>query len=163
MTSAPVFYFCDRRQAAETTKNAESKVRGGPAFVPMVAGDTWSPICEDLNGPISSRSPRCQKYLPKNRAVDQSLDSEARPQSRRPRPPQAPPASPVDFRRGVDSLAMLVTDTLRGDPFCGDFFVFRSKRSDRVKILAWDGTGLVLYSKRLEMGRFTWPAIQDGA
>jgi transposase len=70
--------------------------------------------------------------------------------------------SPVDFRRGMDSLAMLVTDTLRGDPFCGDFFVFRSKRSDRVKILAWDGTGLVLYSKRLETSRFIWPAIQDG-
>jgi transposase len=70
--------------------------------------------------------------------------------------------TPVDFRRGMDSLAMLVTDTLRGDPFCGDFFVFRSKRSDRVKILAWDGTGLVLYSKRLETSRFIWPAIQDG-
>jgi transposase len=70
--------------------------------------------------------------------------------------------SPVDFRRGMDSLAMLVTDTLRGDPFCGDLFVFRSKRSDRVKILAWDGTGLILYSKRLETGHFIWPAIQDG-
>jgi len=62
----------------------------------------------------------------------------------------------------MDSLAMLMTDTLRGDPFCGDLFVFRSKRSDRVKILAWDGTGLVLYSKRLETGHFIWPAIQDG-
>jgi transposase len=62
----------------------------------------------------------------------------------------------------MDSLAMLVTDTLRGNPFCGDLFVFRSKRSDRVKILAWDGTGLVLYSKRLETGHFIWPAIQDG-
>jgi transposase len=40
----------------------------------------------------------------------------------------------------MDSLAMLVTETLRRDPFCGDLFVFRSKRSDRVKILAWDGT-----------------------
>src|ERR1700683_1985218 len=71
-------------------------------------------------------------------------------------------ASPVDFRRGMDSLAMLVTDTLRGDPFCGDLFLFRSKRSDRVKILAWDGTGLVLYSKRLETGHFIWPTSQDG-
>jgi transposase len=67
--------------------------------------------------------------------------------------------SPVDFRRGMDSLAMLVTETLRGDPFCGDFFVVRWKRSDRVKILAWDGTGLVLYSKRLETSSFIWPAI----
>jgi transposase len=70
--------------------------------------------------------------------------------------------SPVDFRRGLDSLAILVTEALRCDPFCGDLFVFRSKRNDRVKLLAWDGTGLVLYSKRLETGRFMWPAIQDG-
>ncbi len=67
----------------------------------------------------------------------------------------------VDFRRGMDSLAMLVSETLRHDPFGGDLFVFRSKRADRIKILAWDGTGLVLYSKRLETGRFTWPAIQE--
>jgi len=57
---------------------------------------------------------------------------------------------------------MLVSETLRHDAFGGDLFVFRSKRADRIKILAWDGTGLVLYSKRLETGRFTWPAIQDG-
>src|ERR1700688_2930669 len=70
--------------------------------------------------------------------------------------------SPVDSRRGMYSLSMLVSEALRGDLFCGDLFVFRSKRSDRVKILAWDGTGLVLYSKRLETGHFIWPAIQDG-
>jgi transposase len=39
---------------------------------------------------------------------------------------------------------------------------YETRCSDRVKILAWDGTGLVLYSKRLETGRFIWPAIQDG-
>jgi transposase len=41
-------------------------------------------------------------------------------------------------------------------------FVFRSKRSDRVKLLAWDGSGMVLVTKWLEQGRFTWPAIRDG-
>ena len=40
--------------------------------------------------------------------------------------------------------------------------VFRSKRGDRVKILVWDGTGLVLVYKRLDEGRFAWPAVQDG-
>lgn len=40
---------------------------------------------------------------------------------------------PVDFRRGMDCLAMLVSDMLRKDPFCGDLFVFRSKRPDRIK------------------------------
>ena len=41
-------------------------------------------------------------------------------------------------------------------------FVFRSKRADRVKLLAWDGSGMVLVTKWLEHGRFTWPPIRDG-
>ena len=41
--------------------------------------------------------------------------------------------------------------------------VFRSKRSDRLKILVWDGTGLVLICKRLKVSNFVWPKIQDGA
>jgi transposase len=57
---------------------------------------------------------------------------------------------PVDFRKGMDGLAALVQQALRADPFQGDVFIFRPKRADRVKILVYDGTGLVLYSKRLE-------------
>lgn len=72
-------------------------------------------------------------------------------------------ARPVDFRKGVDSLCTLVKQSLAVDPFAGDVFVFRAKRIDRLKILVWDGSGLVLLSKRLERGRFTWPAVQDGA
>jgi transposase len=71
-------------------------------------------------------------------------------------------ARPVDFRRGMDSLSTLVKETLAIDPYAGDVFVFRSKRTDRLKILVWDGSGLVLLSKRLERGRFTWPPVQDG-
>jgi transposase len=51
---------------------------------------------------------------------------------------------PVDFRKGADGLAALVRETLGDDPFSGSIYVFRSKRPDRVKMLAWDGTGLVL-------------------
>lgn len=69
---------------------------------------------------------------------------------------------PVDFRRGADSLAAAVQEQLQGDPFCGDIFIFRSKRADRVKIVFWDGTGLCLFQKRLEHGRFVWPGITDG-
>jgi len=69
---------------------------------------------------------------------------------------------PVDFRRGMDGLATLVQQQLRADPFVGDLFVFRSKRADRIKILVWDGSGLCLFTKRLEQGRFTWPPIRDG-
>ena len=69
---------------------------------------------------------------------------------------------PVDFRAGMDGLAALVQQKLRSDPFCGQVFVFRSKRMDRVKIVVWDGTGLCLFMKRLERGNFTWPPIRDG-
>ena len=67
---------------------------------------------------------------------------------------------PVDFRRGADSLAALVREQLKSDPFCGTLFVFRSKRADRL-ILAWDGSGLVLFWKRLEHDAFRWPPISD--
>ena len=62
---------------------------------------------------------------------------------------------PVDFRCGHDALAGLVQNTLGLDPHSGLIVVFRSKRADRLKILLWDGTGLVLVYKRLGRdGRF---------
>jgi transposase len=48
------------------------------------------------------------------------------------------------------------------DPFSGTIFVFRSKRADRLKIVARDGSGLMLFWKRLEQGAFRWPPISDG-
>ena len=71
-------------------------------------------------------------------------------------------AQPVDFRKGMDGLAALVQQALHADPFQGDVFIFRAERADRIKILVFDGTGLVLYSKRLEAGRFCWPSPTDG-
>ncbi|MCW2242095.1 IS66 family insertion sequence element accessory protein TnpB [Azospirillum canadense] len=71
-------------------------------------------------------------------------------------------ARPVDFRKGMDGLAALVQEVLRADPFAGDVYVFRAKRADRVKLLLYDGSGLILVSKRLEAGRFTWPSPADG-
>lgn len=69
---------------------------------------------------------------------------------------------PVDFRCGHDALAGLVQNTLGLDPHSGLIVVFRSKRSDRLKILLWDGSGLVLVYKRLGEGRFVWPQARDG-
>ena len=69
---------------------------------------------------------------------------------------------PVDFRKGMDGLMALVQEHLRDDPFSGAIFVFRSKRADRVKLVWWDGSGLCLFAKRLEDGRFYWPPIEDG-
>ena len=54
---------------------------------------------------------------------------------------------PVDFRKGIDGLAALAQQELRLDPFSGVALVFRAKRADRVKILVWDGSGMVLIAK----------------
>ena len=69
---------------------------------------------------------------------------------------------PVDFRKGHDGLAALAANELGLDPHSGVIIVFRPKRCDRIKILLWDGTGLVLAYKRLEQGRFAWPSVRDG-
>lgn len=71
-------------------------------------------------------------------------------------------AKPVDFRKGMDGLAALVTAELGADPFSGVVYVFRAKKADRVKLIWWDGTGLCLMLKKLEGGGFRWPAAQDG-
>ena len=69
---------------------------------------------------------------------------------------------PVDFRKGHDGLAALAANELGLDPHSGVIIVFRPKRCDRIKILLWDGTGLVMVYKRLEQGRFAWPSVRDG-
>lgn len=69
---------------------------------------------------------------------------------------------PVDFRKGAHSLAALAAEVLDADPFSGTVLVFRSRRADRIKILVWDGSGLVLVWKQLEGGAFRWPPIVDG-
>lgn len=63
-------------------------------------------------------------------------------------------AAPVDMRKGFDGLASLARNGLGREPTCGDMFLFVSRDRIRAKVLLWDGTGLCLYSKRLERGRF---------
>ena len=69
---------------------------------------------------------------------------------------------PVDFRKGMNGLAALVKEHLKTDPFSGTIYCFRARRADRVKLVFWDGSGLCLFAKRLEDGKFLWPRIQDG-
>lgn len=69
---------------------------------------------------------------------------------------------PVDFRSGANRLAAIAQETLGDNPFAGTVLVFRAKRTDRLKLLFWDGTGLVLVWKRLEDAAFKWPPIADG-
>lgn len=69
---------------------------------------------------------------------------------------------PVDFRKGIDGLALAVREMFGLDPFCGAAFVFRAKRADRIKLLVRDQTGMVLVHKRLEGGKFVRPQVRDG-
>lgn len=65
--------------------------------------------------------------------------------------------APTDLRCGFDRLAQLVRQQFGGDPLGGHFFVFRNRRSDRLKLLYWDHGGFCLWYKRLERGSFFFP------
>lgn len=68
----------------------------------------------------------------------------------------------TDMRKGFASLALIVQETLKRDPHGGHLFVFRGRRGDLIKVIWHDGQGACLYTKRLDRGRFLWPAA-DGA
>jgi len=68
----------------------------------------------------------------------------------------------TDMRCGFDRLAERVKTVIGVDPLSGHLFVFRSRRGDRLKILAWDGDGFVLWYKRLETGVFKLPGVEEG-
>jgi len=69
---------------------------------------------------------------------------------------------PIDLRRSFDGLAEMVRQHLENDPLSGHVFVFRNRRSDRVKLLYWDEDGFVIVYKRLEEGTFRFPAVAEG-
>jgi len=69
----------------------------------------------------------------------------------------------LDGRKGIDSLAGVMRSVLRGDTLSGDLFVFKNRRGDRHKILAWMGDGFALYLRRLEKGAFAFPTSSDAS
>jgi transposase len=68
-----------------------------------------------------------------------------------------------DMRCGFDRLAERVRGVIGQDPLSGHYFVFRSRRGDRLKILLWDRDGFLLWYKRLESGVFKLPRVPEGA
>jgi len=71
-------------------------------------------------------------------------------------------AGMTDMRRGFHTLAAQTEKVLELDPYSGHLFVFRGRRGDLLKIIWWDAQGACLFTKRLERGRFVWPAAKDG-
>jgi transposase len=61
---------------------------------------------------------------------------------------------PADMRKGFDGLSALVAQGLGRDPLSGDLYLFVNRTRKRARVLLWDGTGLCIYAKRLEEGRF---------
>ena len=74
-------------------------------------------------------------------------------------------SGPADLRKGFDGLYGIVRAELERDPLDGDCFLFMNRARSRAKVLLWDGTGLCIYMKRLEQGRFAclWEETKTGA
>jgi len=68
---------------------------------------------------------------------------------------------PIDFRCGIDSLAILVEQSMGLNPFERAIFAFCNRRKDRAKLLFFDRTGFVLILRRLEEDRFFWPCRRE--
>ncbi len=69
--------------------------------------------------------------------------------------------TPVDMRRGIDGLSMIVQQALGRAPSPDAAFVFRNRPGNRIKVLVWDGTGVWLCQRRLHKGSFVWPKATD--
>jgi len=69
---------------------------------------------------------------------------------------------PVDFRKAINGLALLVQDEMQLDAYAESLFVFINKSRNRIKLLYWEKNGFCLWMKRLEKNRFAWPLKHEG-
>jgi transposase len=71
--------------------------------------------------------------------------------------------TPIDFRKQIDGIVMLIADHLQLNPTSGQLFLFRNRHGNKIKILWWDRNGFWLFYKRLEKGKLKFPPIIDQA
>ncbi|RLA42316.1 MAG: IS66 family insertion sequence hypothetical protein [Gammaproteobacteria bacterium] len=64
---------------------------------------------------------------------------------------------PVDFRKAIDGLSLIVEQTMGLSVFDSALYVFCNRRCDKLKVLYWDRSGFCLWYKRLEKEKFKWP------
>ena len=69
----------------------------------------------------------------------------------------------IDMRTGIDGLSQRIQNALGRSPCDGSAYAFRNRRSNRLKLLVWDGTGVWLCQRRLHRGHFTWPDAESAA
>jgi transposase len=69
--------------------------------------------------------------------------------------------APVDMRRDIDGLSMIVRQSLGQSPCAGSVFAFRNRPGNRLRLLVWDGDGVWLCHRRLHWGCFVWPKAND--
>src|SRR6185436_20895411 len=69
--------------------------------------------------------------------------------------------APVDFRKQIDGLIILVADQLELNPTCGQLFLFRDRMGRKIKMLWWDRNGFWLFYKRLEKGKWSFPTSSE--
>ena len=70
---------------------------------------------------------------------------------------------PIDFRKAINGLMVLVELGMAHSPYEDALFVFTNKQRNKLKILYWDETGFCLWQKRLEVSKFAWPKRADEA
>jgi len=69
---------------------------------------------------------------------------------------------PIDMRKSIDSLSVLVAELFNDDPQSGHLFIFFNRGRDKAKVLYWDRNGYVLHYKRMERHRFIVPTLTIG-